>query len=124
MELLSKSQGLHILLLTLTGSSPDLTNFAPAIASLFCYIIDNPLTRKFLQPGIDLEIALTAFTDLPSAYFTASNARIERLKCASKILVVLLKSWSGLFYFCANDRGALKTLVDALRVPSQELRVS
>ncbi|TIB81103.1 hypothetical protein E3Q22_01432 [Wallemia mellicola] len=122
MPLLSKSQGLNILLSALSGSSPDLTHFAPVLASLFCYIIDNPLTRQYLKPGTDLEVSLAAFTDVPSAHFKASNARIERLKCASSILVILLKSWTGLLYFCVNDRRALKTLIDALRVPSQELR--
>ncbi|TIB33360.1 hypothetical protein E3P77_01003 [Wallemia ichthyophaga] len=122
MELLSKSQGLNILLSALTGSSPDLAHFAPVVASIFCYTLDHPSTRKYIKPGTDLEVSMTAFTDVPSAHFKASNARIERLKCANSILVVLLKNWSGLLYFCVNDRNTVRTLIDALRVPSQELR--
>ncbi|CCO31383.1 Protein ste16 [Rhizoctonia solani AG-1 IB] len=59
-ELVSKSGGLRSVLTALTDGPAEL---APIIAQVFLHIIDAPRTRRYLTPGVDLEIALSGITD-------------------------------------------------------------
>ncbi|CED82219.1 ste16 protein [Phaffia rhodozyma] len=91
---------------------------APAIAHVFLYVIDCPERRESLNPGMDIEMALSGFTDVHGS----GEAYLSRLRSSSKVVSTLLKSWSGFLYLCMDDRKAIRSLVDSLRVPTVQMR--
>ncbi|KAF8606948.1 hypothetical protein BDV93DRAFT_331061 [Ceratobasidium sp. AG-I] len=114
-ELVSKSGGMRTVLSALTDGPPEL---APVLARVFLHIIDTPRTRRYLTPGVDLEIALSGITD---AYGKTPGHR-ERMRTCSKVTCTILRSWSGLAYLCSNNMQSIIALVDTLRIPSMETR--
>ncbi|KDQ62311.1 hypothetical protein JAAARDRAFT_30208 [Jaapia argillacea MUCL 33604] len=113
--LMERTGGIRVLLHALAEGPLDI---APILASVFLRIIDSPHTRIFLRPGTDLEIALSGVTD---AYGKGSD-HDERMRSCSKIIALMLRTWSGLMYFCMNDMLAIRTIIDTLRIPSLESR--
>lgn len=65
------------------------------------------------------QIVLTAVTD---AYGKGPD-HAERMKSYTRVIQVMLRTWSGLMYFCMEEMGAVRSLVDTLRLPSLETRV-
>ncbi|CUA72508.1 Protein ste16 [Schizosaccharomyces pombe 972h-] [Rhizoctonia solani] len=114
-ELVSKSGGLRSVLTALTDGPAEL---APIIAQVFLHIIDAPRTRRYLTPGVDLEIALSGITD---AYIKTPGHK-ERMRTSTKVVCTILRSWSGLIYLCSNNMQSIISLVDTLRIPSMEGR--
>ncbi|CAE6437545.1 unnamed protein product [Rhizoctonia solani] len=114
-ELVSKSGGLRSVLTALTDGPAEL---APIIAQVFLHIIDAPRTRRYLTPGVDLEIALSGITD---AYVKTPGHK-ERMRTCTKVVCTILRSWSGLIYLCSNNMQSIISLVDTLRIPSMEAR--
>ncbi|KAG8763716.1 hypothetical protein FRC11_013592 [Ceratobasidium sp. 423] len=114
-ELVSKSGGLRSVLTALTEGPSEL---APIIAQVFLHIIDAPRTRRYLTPGVDLEVALSGITD---AYVKTPGHK-ERMRTCTKVVCIILRSWSGLIYLCSNNMQSIISLVDTLRIPSMEAR--
>jgi len=114
-QCVTKAGGLRVLLQTLSEGPPAL---ASLLIPAFLYIIDSPSTRKHLRPGKDLEVALSGVTD---AYGKDSEHQ-QRLKDICRTIVCMLRTWSGLMYFCMDDMRAIKSLIDTLRIPSLEPR--
>ncbi|KAF8272211.1 Rapamycin-insensitive companion of mTOR, N-term-domain-containing protein [Lactarius quietus] len=104
-QCVSKAGGIRVLLQTLSEGHPAL---ASLLIPVFLYIIDSPSTRKYLRPGQDLEIALSGHQ--------------QRLKDICRSIVCMLRTWSGLMYFCMDDMRAIRSLIDTLRIPSLEPR--
>ncbi|CAE6461428.1 unnamed protein product [Rhizoctonia solani] len=108
-ELVSKSGGLRSVLTALTEGPAEL---APIIAQVFLHIIDAPRTRRYLTPGVDLE-----------AYaYVKTPGHKERMRTCTKVVCIVLRSWSGLIYMCSNNMQSIISLVDTLRIPSMETR--
>ncbi|QRV92421.1 STE16 protein [Ceratobasidium sp. AG-Ba] len=114
-ELVCKSGGLRTVLGALTDGPAEL---APVLAQVFLHLIDTPRTRRYLTPGVDLEVALSGITD---AYGKTPGHR-ERMRICSKVICTILRSWSGLAYLCSNNLQSIISLVDTLRIPSMETR--
>ncbi|KAL4262714.1 RICTOR family protein [Pleurotus pulmonarius] len=114
-DLVSKTGGIRFLLHAL-GDGP--LELAPILASVFLHIADSPRTRAYLRLGSDLELALSAVTD---AYGKPPD-HITRIRGCIKIIQLMLRTWSGLMYFCMNDLMAIRSLVNTLRIPSLEAR--
>ncbi|KAG9090609.1 hypothetical protein FRC06_000953, partial [Ceratobasidium sp. 370] len=114
-ELVCKSGGLRTVLGALTDGPAEL---APVLAQVFLHIIDTPRTRRYLTPGVDLEVALSGITD---AYGKTPGHR-ERMRTCSRVICTILRSWSGLAYLCSNNLQSIMSLVDTLRIPSMETR--
>ncbi|KAG9227446.1 hypothetical protein PTI98_010973 [Pleurotus ostreatus] len=114
-DLVSKTGGIRFLLHAL-GDGP--LELAPILASVFLHIADSPRTRAYLRLGSDLELALSAVTD---AYGKPPD-HITRMRGCIKIIQLMLRTWSGLMYFCMNDLMAIRSLVNTLRIPSLEAR--
>ncbi|THH23167.1 hypothetical protein EUX98_g8011 [Antrodiella citrinella] len=110
-ELMAKTGGIRVLLHALAEGPLEM---APIISSAFLYIVDSPRTRAYLHPGIDLEMVFSGITD---AYGRNSD-NSDRMRGLTKILVFMLRTWSGLVYFCLNDKLAMRSLIDGLRIPS------
>lgn len=114
-DLLARSGGIRVLLHVL-GEGPH--ELAPIIASAFLHIVDSPRTRAYLSVGTDIEMALSAITD---AYGKPVDQR-DKIKACSKVVQLILRTWSGLMYFCLEDMRAIRSLVNTLRIPSLETR--
>ncbi|KAF9242546.1 Rapamycin-insensitive companion of mTOR, N-term-domain-containing protein [Melanogaster broomeanus] len=106
-DLVARSGGIRFLLHAL-GEGP----------ATFLHIIDSPRTRAYLRIGIDVEIALLAVTD---AYGRGSD-HAERMRSCAKVIQLMLRTWSGLMYFCMEDQRAIKSIVNTLRIPSLQTR--
>lgn len=114
-QCVSKAGGMRVLLHTLSEGPPAL---ASLLIPAFLYIIDSPSTRKYLRPGQDLEIALSGITDA----YSRDSEHQQRLKDICRSIVCMLRTWSGLMYFCMDDMRAIRSLIDTLRIPSLEPR--
>ncbi|KAH8104684.1 Rapamycin-insensitive companion of mTOR, N-term-domain-containing protein [Cristinia sonorae] len=110
-ELLAKTGGIRVLLHALAEGPLEM---APIISSAFLYIVDSPRTRAYLHPGIDLEMVLSGITDA----YGKNTDHSDRMRGLTKILVSMLRTWSGLMYFCLNDKLAMRSLIDGLKIPS------
>ena len=55
-QCVSKAGGMRVLLQTLSEGPPALS---PLLIPVFLYIIDSPSTRRYLNPGQDLEVRPT-----------------------------------------------------------------
>ncbi|CAL1712811.1 unnamed protein product [Somion occarium] len=114
-ELVARAGGIRVLLHALAEGPLEM---APLLASAFLYIVDSPRTRAYLHPGTDLEMALSGVTD---AYGKGTD-HADRMRGTAKIISSMLRTWSGLMYFCIHDKLAIRTLIDGLRIPSLETR--
>ncbi|EJF61068.1 hypothetical protein DICSQDRAFT_147513 [Dichomitus squalens LYAD-421 SS1] len=114
-ELMSRTGGIRVLLHALAEGPLEM---APLLSAAFLHIIDSPRTRAYLRPGTDLEIALSGITDA----YGKGGEHTERVKGCARIVSSMLRTWSGLMYCCINDKVAIKTVIDCLRVPSLEAR--
>ncbi|KAJ3479559.1 hypothetical protein NLI96_g8977 [Meripilus lineatus] len=114
-ELVARTDGIRVLLHALAEGPLEM---APLLSSAFLYIADSPRTRAYLHPGTDLEMALSGVTD---AYGKGADYA-QRMKGVVKIIISMLRTWSGLMYYCIHDKLALRALVDGLRIPSLETR--
>ncbi|BGP56841.1 hypothetical protein JCM8202v2_004472 [Rhodotorula sphaerocarpa] len=115
LPLLVVSGGLRSILEALSESLPD---FGSHVARLFLVAVDHPETRQWLRPGIDLEVILAGFTEV----YGSGALVLEKVKASAGIVVMLLKSWSGLFYLNISGRQAVTSLVDSLSNPSADIR--
>lgn len=94
-------------------------NLVDVLVHAFIYILDAPSTRCLLRPGVELEIVISPFLDTNRG----PNYQ-EKLKNSCKVVTLLLKSWSGVFYMCANNLRAARSVVQALRLPSEDSKVT
>ncbi|KAJ6537472.1 Rapamycin-insensitive companion of mTOR, N-term-domain-containing protein [Mycena sp. CBHHK59/15] len=114
-DLVARTGGVRFLLHAL-GEGP--LEVAPILASAFLHIVDSPRTRAYLQVGTDLEMAFSAVTD---AYGKGPD-HADRMRGCTKVIQLMLRSWSGLMYFCMDNMRAIRSLVDTLRIPSLDTR--
>ncbi|KAF8501078.1 Rapamycin-insensitive companion of mTOR, N-term-domain-containing protein, partial [Russula emetica] len=114
-QCVARAGGMRVLLQILSEGPPAL---ASLLSPVLLYILDSPSTRKYFRPGKDLEIALSGVTD---AYGKDSEHQ-RRLKDICRSIVCMLRTWSGLMYFCMDDMRAIRSLIDTLRIPSLEPR--
>ncbi|KAF8133736.1 Rapamycin-insensitive companion of mTOR, N-term-domain-containing protein [Boletus edulis] len=114
-DLVARTGGIRFLLHAL-GEGP--VELGPILAATFLHIIDSPRTRAYLRLGVDVEIALLAVTD---AYGRGSD-HAERMRSCTKVIELMLRTWSGLMYFCMEDQRAIKSIVNTLRIPSLDTR--
>ncbi|THG99686.1 hypothetical protein EW026_g2711 [Hermanssonia centrifuga] len=114
-DLVARTGGLRVLLHALAEGPLEM---APILSSAFLYIADSPRTRAYLHPGIDLEMALSGVTDA----YGKGPEHADRMRGITKVVVSMLRNWSGLMYFCLHDKVALRALVDGLRIPSLQTR--
>ncbi|KIY71243.1 hypothetical protein CYLTODRAFT_140340 [Cylindrobasidium torrendii FP15055 ss-10] len=114
-DLIYRTGGFRFLLHVL-GEGP--IELASMISAAFLHIIDSPRTRAYFTVGTDLEIVLSAITDA----YGKGIEHAERMKGSTKIVQGMLRTWSGLMYFCMEDMRALRSIIDTLRIPSLESR--
>ncbi|KAG7088365.1 hypothetical protein E1B28_012368 [Marasmius oreades] len=114
-DLVAKTGGIRVLLHVIGEGPVDIT---PILAFTFLHIVESPRSRAYLNIGTDLEIALSTLTDA----YGKGPEHAERMKSCVKVVQLMLRTWSGLMYFCMDDMRAIRSLVDTLRIPSLETR--
>ncbi|BGP09793.1 hypothetical protein JCM10049v2_005667 [Rhodotorula toruloides] len=115
LPLLVSCDGLRVVLQCLSDGPHDLASY---LSLGFLAAVDHPSDRRWLRPGVDVEIILAGFTEVTGKSSTVE----ERVKASAGIVATFLKSWSGLFYLNIHGRQALVSLVDSLTNPSQAIR--
>ncbi|KAA1078672.1 hypothetical protein PGTUg99_011011 [Puccinia graminis f. sp. tritici] len=90
--LLSQADGIKVIMQSLTDTSGGLKELAPYMASLVMAMVDRPVCRQYLKPGVDFESALAAITEVNEP--SSSQAQDERVRTSVKLIVLLLKSWT------------------------------
>ncbi|KAF8890018.1 Rapamycin-insensitive companion of mTOR, N-term-domain-containing protein [Gymnopilus junonius] len=103
-------------LLHVLGEGP--VELAPILATVFLHLVDCPRTRAYIQVGTDLEMALSAITD---AYGKGPD-HADRMRGCAKVVQLMLRTWSGLMFFCLNDMRAIRSLIITLTIPSLDTR--
>ena len=151
-DLMARTGGMRVLLQLLADGPAEIV---PLLATAFLYVIDTPKTRSYLHAGTDLEVCLDAVhRGVLSLAFQIALAGVtdaygkgpphaERMRVCTKVITVMLRTWSGQFimqyrtrgeleltikigllYLCTNDMSAIRTMIDTLKIPSFESRVS
>lgn len=110
-----RSGGLRVIMQALLDGQLNMTE---VLSYALLYILDSPKRRTYLRPGVELETIIAPFTE------SSKGANYEeRLKNSAKVVTLLLKSWSGVLYMCANNMRAARSIVQALRTPTTETKV-
>ncbi|KAJ2956653.1 hypothetical protein NQZ79_g7530 [Umbelopsis isabellina] len=123
LETLAEISIFHIPLVVETGGLRIMTqalvdgqrNLVDVLVHSFIYMLDAPDTRCLLRPGVELEMIIAPFLDS----HRGPNYE-DKLKNCAKVVTLLLKSWSGVFYMCANQLRAARSVVQALSLPSED----
>ncbi|SAL99279.1 hypothetical protein [Absidia glauca] len=109
-----RSGGLRVIMQALLDGQLNMTE---VLSYALLYILDSPKRRTYLRPGVELETIIAPFTE------SSKGANYEeRLKNSAKVVTLLLKSWSGVLYMCANNMRAARSIVQALRTPTTETK--
>ncbi|KAK9458200.1 Rapamycin-insensitive companion of mTOR, N-term-domain-containing protein [Dipodascopsis uninucleata] len=111
----SQAGGVRVLSQTLINGPYELTD---SIALGFIYLLDKPGSRSYVWPGQDLDVVLSAFTELQEQ----DRVNELKLKSCARVLSLLLKTWQGLFYMCMYDFRGVKSLIRCLKIPLPQLR--
>ncbi|KAL7752498.1 hypothetical protein RI367_002032 [Sorochytrium milnesiophthora] len=101
---------------------PDLPReVVGAVVTCIMILLDTPNTRRYFRRGVEVEMIVSAFSD---SYYTTGREYEERLAAYCRALLPFMRHWTGIVYFCLDDRRAIKALVDSMRLPSKEVKMS
>ncbi|EEB09264.1 hypothetical protein SJAG_04460 [Schizosaccharomyces japonicus yFS275] len=102
-------------------------NLAGTAIFALVHILDNPMAYKCPTLLTDIGLLWVPLTSLYKYHIDdrnddSSDQSSNVTRCCIKVVSALLLTWPGLCTLFANDAQALKSLVDALRVPSFSAR--
>lgn len=100
----------------LVALSDNLQDLSDALLKVFLYMLESPDTRCYVRQGLDSEMVMAVFTDI----YSMGPSYLERVKAAARIVISMVRSWAGLFDLCANDKRAIRSLVQSIKLPIQE----
>ena len=114
-KLCAWSGGLRVLIGSIID--PVCADISESIVLTLLYLINDPRTRAYLRPYIDLSCLLSIFTESRGSEIEMRKealAKLEmQLELGRRAIVILMKNWSGLIYLTSDSNG-LKSLVQAL----------
>uniref|UniRef100_A0A2C9LNG1 Rapamycin-insensitive companion of mTOR n=1 Tax=Biomphalaria glabrata TaxID=6526 RepID=A0A2C9LNG1_BIOGL len=96
-----------------------------ALTSVIIFLLNQPHTRPFIRPQVDLERLLAPFTDSHFRYSVEDGRNEERDSkfIASKMAVIsVMRSWPGLIRLCHPDGSGMQSLIGILYLPYVEIR--
>ncbi|KAF9918100.1 hypothetical protein BX616_010197 [Lobosporangium transversale] len=102
----------------LVALSENLQDLSDGLLKVFLYMLESPDTRIYLRQGLDSEMVMSVFTDI----YSQGPSYMERVKASGRIVTSMIRSWAGLFDLCANDKRAIRSLVQSIKLPIQENR--
>ncbi|KAI8823473.1 Rapamycin-insensitive companion of mTOR, N-term-domain-containing protein [Fimicolochytrium jonesii] len=115
MPLLTLAGGTSVVFGALLEVTPELLE---VVVKTVLYMLDSQKTRTYMRPSVELEMIISQFTD---AYSRGSANEGKLLACA-KAVTLLFKSWTGIIYLCLDDKRAIRSIVESLRLPYDENR--
>lgn len=122
-ELVFQAGGMR-LLINLIVSAPS--EIASVCVLTFLTLIDHPDARFLLRGGTDLDSLFSMFglfEDNDSVATSHETAKLhKRAMDMAFLLSVLLKSWTGLLYFCHDSFSGFKLLLMHLKKKNTKLR--
>ena len=92
----------------------DSDAFAQSVAYNLLYVLNDPRTRCLIRSD-DLRMLFAPFTD---SDVEVDDRRQQRLESSSRVIVTMMRSWTGLFFLCSDEFG-LETLVKTLLLPER-----
>ncbi|KAJ3411340.1 hypothetical protein HDV05_002361 [Chytridiales sp. JEL 0842] len=107
-ELVALCGGLKILFAALIEGPRELMDI---LVMTIIYILDNEETRVYIRPSVELEILVSNFTDA----YSKGPAHEEKLRACSLAVARLI-------YMTINRRLAVKSIVESLQLPQEEIR--
>ncbi|KAG0211914.1 hypothetical protein BGX28_007196 [Mortierella sp. GBA30] len=107
--------GFRAILVALTENLQDLSD---ALLKVFLYMLESPETRCYVRQGLDSEMVMAVFTDI----YSLGPSYLDRVKASGRIVTSMVRSWAGLFDLCANDKRAIRSLVQSINLPIPENR--
>jgi len=94
-------------------TDPSLSEMSKSLTLTLVYLLGQPGLRKYFRPSLQLGALLSPFTDAEGAELPGGRAR---WKPCQNALVLLLKTWTGLYYL-ASDPAGLHSLVQMMVQP-------
>ncbi|KAG0047318.1 hypothetical protein BGZ83_007616 [Gryganskiella cystojenkinii] len=102
----------------LVALSDNLQDLSDALLKVFLYMLESPETRCYVRQGLDSEMVMAVFTDI----YSLGPSYLDRVKASGRIVISMVRSWAGLIDLCANDKRAVRSLVQSIKLPIQENR--
>ncbi|KAI8999819.1 Rapamycin-insensitive companion of mTOR, N-term-domain-containing protein [Gaertneriomyces semiglobifer] len=115
MPILALCGGTKVLFNALLDGPRDLTCL---LVKTILYILDSDATRCYMRPSVELEMIISQFTDA----YSRGPANEDRLTTCAKAVTLLFKSWTGIIYLCLDNKRAIRSIVESLRLPYEENR--
>lgn len=118
-RIMAKTGGIRCLLDNLIEGSASLSD---ELVMALVYTLDYPSTRGNLKAGKDIEVIFAPFTEYIEGKRLASSE--ERLLTSTTVVARMLDSWPGLLTLSMYNFQGIRSIIDALRVPSSMVRES
>ena len=106
--------GLQTLIKAMLATDSDA--FAESVAYALLFVLNDPATRCLLRPSLDVQMIFAPFTDSDGK---VDGLRQQRLEASGRVIVTMMRSWTGLFFLCSDEFG-LRTLVMTLLLPERQ----
>lgn len=112
-QLVASCNGVQTLIKAMLASDSD--SFAESVAYALLFVLNDPSTRCLLRPSLDIQMLFAPFTD---SDVKIDAARRKRIEASGRVIVTMMRSWTGLFFLCSDEFG-LRTLVRTLLLPNR-----
>jgi hypothetical protein len=106
-------------------ADPTARDLVDPVVSTITLMLEDPETRKYLRPRLDLHALLAGFTELDSSALESSQQDQSAL-IAKSALVALTRSWAGIILLVADPDGLpalMKLMGDCSEVRGEEMFV-
>ncbi|RLN57964.1 hypothetical protein BBJ28_00005507 [Nothophytophthora sp. Chile5] len=113
-EVVAEANGAKILVDAIL--EPSFQDLADSLLMTLLLILNEPSTRKFIQPFVDTQVLLAPFTDTD---LPAGNERRQRWMASRNAIVTMMRSWTGMVVLTSNPQG-LQSLIQLLVRPVGE----
>ena len=111
-EIVASSGGIHAMVEAILD--PRCEAMAGQLTMTLLYLLDQDSTRRYLRPEVHIQQILSVFTDTETP--NSSPAKEARRLAAHKALMIIMRSWTGIFILASDPLG-LRSLVDILSLP-------
>ncbi|ETI43479.1 hypothetical protein L914_11086, partial [Phytophthora nicotianae] len=113
-EVVAEANGTKILVDAIL--EPSFQDLADSLLMTLLLILNEPSTRKFIEPFVDSQVLLAPFTDTD---LPAGNERRQRWMASRNAIVAMMRSWTGMVVLTSNPQG-LQSLIQLLVRPVGE----
>ncbi|KAL4095592.1 hypothetical protein PRIC1_008966 [Phytophthora ramorum] len=113
-EVVAEANGTKVLVDAIL--EPSFQDLADSLLMTLLLILNEPSTRKFIEPFVDSHVLLAPFTDTD---LPAGNERRQRWMASRNAIVTMMRSWTGMVVLTSNPQG-LHSLIQLLVRPVGE----